>query len=73
MNNCRYGEFAYDVFSAQERDNLKKLKRMNIYFVSELKINDVFSILKAYDDRNIIVRGYNETKECIAFNVIFEF
>lgn len=73
VNNCRYGEFAYDVFTDGEREDLIKLKRMNIYFSSELRSKDVFSILKAYDGGNIMVRGYNETKECIAFDIVLEF
>lgn len=73
VNNCRYGEFAYDTFTDKERQNLKKLKRMDIFFVSELRNRDTFSILKAYEDNKILVRGSNNIKNNTAFDIVFEF
>ena len=73
VNNIRYGEFAYDALSVNECNNLRNLNRFDLYFKAEIKHNDIFSILKAYDDKLIIVRGNNETNSNISFDVIFEF
>lgn len=73
VNNCRYGEFAYDVFTVEEKQNLAKLKRMDINISNELRNEDVFSILKAYDENKLLVRGYNNIRDNIAFDIIFEF
>lgn len=73
VNNCRYGEFAYDALTDEERGNLLNLNRMNIYFLSELRREDIFSIHKAAKGKSLMIRGYNETKDCIAFDVVFEF
>lgn len=71
-NNC-YGKFAYDAFSEAECMNMHNLKRMDLYFKSELKNDDVFSILKAYGNNGVIIRGYNNTKSENSFDAIFEF
>ncbi|TEB15468.1 Acyl-ACP thioesterase [Pelotomaculum sp. FP] len=73
VNNCRYGEFAYDAFTDKERQNLAKLKRMDFNFTSELRKKDTFSILKAYDGNKVFVRGYNDIKDNTAFDIKFEF
>jgi len=73
VNNCRYGEFAYDAFNDKERQNLAKLKRMDINFTSELRNKDTFSILKACADDKVLVRGYNNIKDNIAFDIKFKF
>lgn len=73
VNNCRYGEFAYDAFTDEERDALGELKRMDIYFHSELKSKDVFSIRKAYEDKVLYIQGYNDTKSETAFEYILTF
>lgn len=73
VNNCRYTEFAYDVLTEQEIKNLENLKRIDIYFISELSKNDTFEIKKAYEENKIIIQGYNKTKEKTSFHVIFSF
>jgi acyl-ACP thioesterase len=73
VNNCRYGEFAYDAFNADERRRLVDLKRMDIYFVSELRAGDTFSVLKAYDGSKVMVRGENSAKGGVAFDSVFDF
>ena len=73
VSNCRYGEFAYDTLSDEERDKLKKLKRMDISFKSELRNKDTFKMLKAYEDNKIMLQGYNNTKSDVSFNVIYSF
>ena len=73
VNNCRYGEFVYDVFTDEEREDLIKLKRMDIYFLSELRNKDTFTILQAYEGTKMFVRGYNNTKANNAFDIILGF
>ncbi len=46
MNNCKYGEFAHDILTDKECKNLDHLTRMEIYFISELRKNDSFSLWK---------------------------
>ena len=73
VNNCRYSEFAYDALSETEVKNLENLKRIDIYFLSELRKNDNFTVLKGYDNNKILVRGHNNNKNDISFDVIFTF
>jgi len=73
VNNYRYTEFAYDVLTDDEIQNLENLNRIDIYFVSELSKKDTFEIKKAYQDNQIILQGYNKTKDKISFHVIFSF
>lgn len=73
VNNCRYGEFAYDTFTSKELENLKNLKRMDFYFLSELRCDDHFYMEKAYDENKILIRGYNRTKDDVSFNIIMSF
>lgn len=73
VNNCRYGEFAYDAFNAEELNHLNGLKRMDIYFNSELRDGDVFTMEKAYAKNQILFRGYNNTKDDVSFNIVMDF
>lgn len=69
VNNCRYGEFAYDALTEEEQS--KQIKRLDICFRSELKKGDELSILKAYDSEDIYIRGCNNSKSEISFDFIF--
>ena len=71
VNNCRYAEFAYDAFTDEERENLTQFKRMEIYFASELRRGDLFTIGKAYEDDKMYIRGYNDTKGDTSFYIVF--
>lgn len=73
VNNIRYSEFAYDTFSQEEVRNLHNLKRMDIYFKSELRKDDKFSIHKAYEDKNLYIRGENDSKEDKSFDIVFTY
>lgn len=73
VNNVCYGKFAYDALSETECMNIHNLKRMDLYFRAELKNNDTFSILKAYQNDKIIIRGYNNAKSENSFDIIFGF
>jgi acyl-ACP thioesterase len=73
VNNCRYSEFAYDALTDVEREGLINLRRMDIYFKSELREHDTFSVLKAAENGKILVQGYNNTKNEVAFYVVMRF
>jgi acyl-ACP thioesterase len=73
VNNCRYGEFAYDALTDEECKNLDRLKRMDFFFLHELRPHDNFSILKAGDGNRIFVQGYNSYKNSPAFDIIMQF
>lgn len=73
VNNCRYGEFAYDAFSDEEQVKLRGLKRVDISFLSELRAEDHFTIRKAGTENQLFFQGYNNTKDDVSFNIAFEF
>ncbi len=73
VNNCRYGEFAYDAFTDKEQSQLKNLKRMDINFLSELRPGDNFTMKKAHQDSRTFFQGYNKTKDDVSFNIVFDF
>lgn len=73
VNNCRYGEFAYDTFTDNEVDNLNNLKRIDIYFRSEIRKKDMFSIYKVYKDNTMYIRGENDTKGDTSFDITFAY
>jgi len=73
VNNCRYGELAYDIFSEKEQENLKNLKRMDIYFLSELRAGDHFTMRKASEGNQLFFQGYNNTKDDVSFNIAMSF
>lgn len=73
VNNCRYAEFAYDAFTDDEKARLCDMKRMEIYFISELRPCDTFSILKAWDGDKMYVRGHNNMKNDTAFDIVLYF
>lgn len=73
VNNTRYGEYAYDVFTPDEQKDLINLKRMDVYFHSEMRDMDEFTMEKAYQGSQILFRGYNNTKDDAAFNIVMDF
>lgn len=73
VNNCRYGEFAYDAFSDEEQEKLKDLKRMDISFQSELRAEDHFTIRKVGEGNQIFFQGFNNTKDDVSFNIVMSF
>jgi medium-chain acyl-[acyl-carrier-protein] hydrolase len=72
VNNTRYGEFAYDALDDEEKNNLGKIKRYDMFFLSELRRNDKFSVYKAKDDKNIIIRGINNDTGNISFDIVMK-
>lgn len=74
-NNCRYGEFVYDAFNEQEIDNLINMSRMDMYFISELKLGDYFIVRRGHEkDGSLLIDGLNENtgKESFACRVKFK-
>lgn len=67
VNNRRYGDFAYDALSKEERLGLDKLKRLDFYFLSEMRNGDLYTMMKATDDKTIFVKAENKTKGDTAF------
>ncbi len=70
VNNGRYSEFCYDALTDEEA-SLARLSRFEIYFVSELKLSEEFSIHKSITDDKITVMGYNENLDKPAFYGVF--
>lgn len=73
VNNVRYGEFAYDALDEGEHNRLADLNRIDISFLSELRLHDTFTVQKAYQDQKIFIRGRNDQKNAVAFEIAFEF
>lgn len=73
VNNTRYGEFAYDALCLAEKENIKKMKRYEVFFTSELRSNDTFSVQRASIDNQIIIRGVNNANRETSFDVLMDF
>ncbi len=73
VNNRRYGDFAYDALTASERLRLNELTRMDLFFISEMRADDEFTVYKSIEENRIILRGQNNTKDDTAFDCIFHF
>jgi len=73
VNNTRYGEFAYDALTDEEKQNLHKMRRYEVFFLSELRCKDIFSVQKANIDNRIVIRGVNEISGETSFDVLIEF
>lgn len=74
-NNCHYSEFVYDAFNHEELSNLLNLRRMDLYFMSELRLGDKFTMRRGADrDGALIIDGINENtgKESFASKIIFK-
>jgi acyl-ACP thioesterase len=46
VNNARYGDMIYDLLSGEETSPRKKLKRMEIYFLEELRCGEEVVLLR---------------------------
>lgn len=73
VNNKRYGEFAYDALNSVEKGNLYKMKRYEVFFLSELRDKDIFSVQRVEIDKRIIIRGVNDSSGEISFYVLIDF
>ncbi|MBE6036751.1 MAG: hypothetical protein E7223_03885 [Clostridiales bacterium] len=75
VNNCRYGDYAFDAMTAEERELLSGLRHMDVYFISEMREGDRFAMEKAWlpEEKRLVVRGHNLTKDDISFVLDFRF
>lgn len=72
VNNQRYAELAYDAMSEQERAGMDRLRRMDIWFLKELRPGGGVWLEKAAGDA-LWVRGVAEGSDRPAFAVRLEF
>lgn len=70
VNNCRYGDFAYDALDEKEKLCMGSLARMDLYFLSELRAGEEFTIQKASEQDSIYIRGQKPSGET-AFHINF--
>ncbi len=70
VNNGKYSTFCYDAFDDNEA-NLENMRRMELYFATEMRFGDYFSSNKATYENRLIVQGYNESKEKPSFYGVF--
>ncbi len=73
VNNQRYGDFAYDALSDRERTALAGLKRMDFYFLSEMRNGDLYTMKKAAEADTVYLKGENNTKGDTAFYISLKF
>lgn len=73
VNNCRYGEFAYDSLPTHFQDNLNKLKHIEYYFQAEMKQKDIFTMEQKIEDAKIFSRGVLDGNTKSSFDVVMEF
>lgn len=71
VNNLRYTEFIYDVWSNDEIKNINMIKRFDLYFHNELKKDDQFIIKKSIKSNTLIYEIFNTTTKMKAFNAVF--
>ncbi len=57
VNNERYGEFAYDALTAEERGSIGALKRLDVWFKTELTEGAEFAMERAETKDAVILRG----------------
>lgn len=73
VNNCRYGEFAYDALNEEQHGRLQALKRIDVYFIAELRRGARFAVLRADNTASVAVRGEEQEKSEAAFEVNLRF
>ena len=69
-NNCRYSEFAYDALTEDEIDSLEKMRRMDIFFKSELKPGELFTVRRSaanVSQGELLIDGVNDDTQKQSF------
>lgn len=69
VNNERYGEFAFDALSAQERQRIGALKRLDIWFKAELREGTEFSMERGELENAVLLRGVMQPENRESFLV----
>ena len=75
-NNCRYPEFAYDALTEGEIASLGSLRRMDVFFRSELRPGEWFTVRRSAPEiqhGELFVDGINDQTGKQAFVCRFEF
>lgn len=57
VNNVRYGEIAYDALTETERAGMDRLRRLELYFIHELRPGDEVVMERAEGDGALYLRG----------------
>ena len=73
VNNTRYGEFIYDAMEKDQLQALYKLSRMEIYFGSELKAKDTFTVKTKEINQVLYVCGENNATGEASFYAALRF
>ena len=74
VHNVRYGEFVYDALSEAQRLALRELKRLDVWFLSELMPGQAFSVQKTEaEDGSVIVKGVLPQEEKASFAMKLSF
>lgn len=76
-NNCRYPEFAYDALTDGEIASLDRMHRMDIYFKSELKPGDSFTVRRSTSEvqsGELIIDGIHDEsgKQSFVCRMVFD-
>ncbi len=69
VNNMRYGELAYDALSKKNIARIGEIKRIEIYFMGELRADKTFEMFSTTDEDNVLIKGVLEGEETPAFVV----
>ncbi len=70
VNNTKYGDFVYDSMSAEAREKLGELKRMDVWFNSELREGDSFEIYEfTNDDSSLCFYGKRPSEQRSSFDM----
>lgn len=62
-NNCRYSDFAYDALTEEEIHRLADLRRMELNFLSELRLGDTFTVRRSaprIENGELFIDGVND-------------
>lgn len=57
VNNGRYGEIVYDALTGSEQQALHGLKRLDVWFLAEMRPGQRFSVQKASSEGGVTVKG----------------
>ncbi len=74
VNNTKYGDFVYDAMSEDERANMGRLSRLDVWFVSELREGDEFDVFKDSStpgELAFVGRKSGDTKPAFEFRMRF--
>ena len=73
VNNVRYNEFCYDAMGLEETKNMDKLKKMQLYFHSEMHLGDEFKVGVSRYNGQEAYEVYNLTKNEKSFTMLIEY